>query len=149
MLRQFLPMALCPMVFGCALSEPNYTGSYVGGDQSALIQLQIVEGDGGNLNGSFAVSTIDYKARKLKQSVMPITGIRKGEQFSLLAHHIEWGASDAPLSLEGKNHSLFWKIAETGQTVELSPMNQDQYRAKLNEFASALNANDYGFVREK
>lgn len=146
MLRQILPIALGSMLIGCAASEPDYSGSYVGGDQTALIQLQIVEGEGGNINGSVSVSGLDYSAGRLKQTTKAITGLRKGERFSLLAHHNEWGASDAPLSLEAKGNALILKVPATGQVVELSEMNQEQYRDRLTEFASALTANDVGLI---
>lgn len=118
----------------------------MGGDQTALIQLQIVEGDGGNVNGSVTASLLDYNAGKLKQTTKAITGVRRGEQFSLLAHHKELGAADAPLSLEAKGNSLILKVPATGQIIELASMNQDQYRERLNVFASALNANDVGLL---
>lgn len=147
MFRQIFPVALSLMLAGCGISESDYSGSYVGGDQTALIQLQIVESDGGNINGSVTASLLDYGAGKLKQTTKAITGVRRGEQFSLLAHHGELGA-DAPLSLEGKGNSLILKVPATGQTIELAAMNQDQYRERLNVFAGALTANDVGMQPE-
>lgn len=147
MFRQFFPVAFGVMLAGCGISEPNYSGSYVGGDQTALIQLQIVEIDGGNINGSVTASLLDYDAGKLKQTTKAITGVRRGEQFSLLAHHGELGA-DAPLSLEAKRGSLILKVPATGQTIELAAMNQNQYRDRLAQFASELSANDVGLLPE-
>lgn len=146
MFRQLLPIAFGVMLAGCGISEPDYSGSYVGGDQTALIQLQIVEGGSGNINGSVTASLLDYDAGKLKQTTKAITGIRKGEQFSLLAHHNELGAADAPLSLEAKGDSLILKVPATGQTIELAAMDQAEYRNRLTQFASALNANDMGLL---
>ncbi len=146
MFRQFLPVAFGVLLAGCGISEPDFSGSYVGGDQTALIQLQIVEGDGGNINGSVTASLLDYNAGQLKQTTKAITGVRRGEQFSLLAHHKELGAADAPLSLEAKGNSLILKVPATGQTIELAAMNQDQYRERLNVFASELAANDVGML---
>jgi len=142
MFRQFFPFAFGVMLAGCSIAEPDYSGSYVGGDQTALIQLQIVEGDSGNINGSVTASLLDYEAGKLKQTTKAITGVRSGDQFSLLAHHTELGAVDAPLSLEAKGNSLILKVPATGQSIELASMNQGQYRDRLSQFASALDAND-------
>lgn len=147
MFRQFLPVSLGVMLAACGISESDYSGSYVGGDQTALIQLQIVESGSGNIYGSVTASLLDYDAGKLKQTTKAITGVRRGEQFSLLAHHGELGA-DAPLSLEAKGGSLILKVPVTGQTIELAAMNQDQYRKRLNVFAGALTANDVGMLPE-
>ena len=146
MFRQFFPVAFGVMLAGCGLSEPDYSGSYVGGDENALIQLQIVEANGGNISGSVTASLLDYSAGKLKQTTKAITGIRRGEQFSLLAHHNELGAADAPLSLEAKGNALILKVPATGQTIELAAMDQNQYRDRLTQFASALDANDVGLL---
>ncbi len=146
MFRQFFPVLFSVMLAGCGILEPDYSGSYVGGDENALIQLQIVEAEGGNIKGSMTASLLDYKAGKLKQTTKAITGVRRGEQFSLLAHHNELGAADAPLSLEAKGNSLILKVPATGQTVELAAMDQNQYRDRLTQFASALDANDVGLL---
>ncbi|MGV7119428.1 hypothetical protein [Sphingopyxis sp. DBS4] len=146
MFRQFFPVAFGLMLAGCGISEPDYSGSYVGGDENALIQLQIVEASGGNINGSVTASLLDYNAGKLKQTTKAITGVRRGEQFSLLAHHNEFGAADAPLSLEAEGNSLILKVPATGQIIELASMDQNQYRDRLTKFASALNANDVGLL---
>lgn len=146
MFRQFFSVVFGVMLAGCGLSEPDYSGSYVGGDDTALIQLQIVEADGGNINGSVTASLLDYNAGKLKQTTKAITGVRRGEQFSLLAHHNELGAADAPLSLEARGNSLILKVPATGQTIELAAMDQNQYRDQLTKFASALDANDAGLL---
>lgn len=146
MFRQFFPVVFGVMLAGCGLSEQDYSGSYVGGDDNALIQLQIVEASGGNINGSVTASLLDYNAGKLKQTTKAITGVRRGEQFSLLAHHNELGAADAPLSLEAKGNSLMLKVPATGQTIELAAMDQSQYRDRLTQFANALNANDVGLL---
>ena len=148
MFRQFFPVALGVMLAGCSLSEPNYSGSYVGGTENALVQLQIVESDGGNINGSATASMLDYREGKLKQTTKAITGIRRGERFSLLAHHNVWGATDAPMFLEAKGPLLILKEPNTGREIELAAMNQDQYRERLAKFASALDANDVGLLPE-
>ena len=148
MLRQIFTVAFGMMLAGCGISEPDYSGSYVGGDDTALIQLQIVEADDGNINGSVTASLLDYNAGKLKQTTKAITGVRRGEQFSLLAHHRELGAADAPLSLEAKGNSLMLKVPANGQTIELAAMDQSQYRDRLTKFASALTASDVGLLPE-
>jgi len=148
MFRRFFPVLFGAMLAGCGLSEPDYSGAYVGGDQTALIQLQIVEGDSGNINGSVTTSLLDYAAGDLNQTTKAISGVRRGEQFSLLAHHGELGA-DSPLSLEAKGNSLMLKVPATGQSIELVAMDQNQYRDRLTQFASALNANDVGLLPEE
>ncbi|RYG55202.1 MAG: hypothetical protein EON56_06010 [Alphaproteobacteria bacterium] len=110
--------------------------------------MQIVEGDGGNINGSVTASLLDYNAGKLQQTTKAITGIRRGEQFSLLARHNELGAADAPLSLEAKGNALVLKVPATGQTIKLAAMNQEQYRDRLTQFAGALDANDVGLISD-
>lgn len=148
MIRQLFPVVFGVMLAGCGVSEPNYSGSYVGGDETSLIQLQIVEGGSGNINGSITASLLDYGAGGLSQTTKAITGVRNGEHFSLVAHHKEWGASDASLALEAKGSSLILNVPATGQTLELAAMSQEQYRGRLTEFASALNANDVGMLPE-
>lgn len=149
MFRQFFPVAFGLMLAGCGISEPDYSGSYVGGDENALIQLQIVEADGGNITGSVTASLLDYNAGKLKQTTKAVTGVRRDKQFSLLAHHNELGATDAPLSLEAIGNSLILKVPATGQTIEMAAMDQSQYRDRLTQFASALYANDVGLVPDE
>ena len=148
MLRLCLPMFAGALLAGCGASEPDYSGSYVGGDQTAIIQLQLVEGESGKIDGSVSVSSVDYEAGKLEQTTKAISGVRKGEKFSLIALHKGLGASDAPLSLEAKGNALLLNVPATGQTLELIPMDQAGYRAKLTKLASALTANDVGLVPE-
>lgn len=148
MRRHLLPLALCIGLAGCAAAEPDYSGSYVGGDDTALIQLQIVESDGGDIKGSVSVSAPDYEAGDIASTTKAISGVRRGEQFSLVAHAKDWGAPDAPLALEARGKSLILNVPATGQTIELASMNQSQYRLRLAKLADALNANDVGQLPE-
>lgn len=148
MLKGMLPLSFSILLAGCSVSEADYSGSYVGGDDAAVIQLQLVEGQNGKIDGSISVSTIDYQAGKLKQTTKAISGVRNGKRLSLIALHKEWGESDAPLSLEAKGNSLVLNVPANGQTLELSPMDQDGYRDKLTKLASALTANDVGLVAD-
>ncbi len=149
MFKHILQMAACSTLSACTVPKTDYTGSYVGGDATTLIQLQIVEGENGQISGSVAASELDYTAGNLKQTTKAITGIRRDKQFSLLAHHNQWGGSDAPVALEADGNALLLKIPTTGQSLELTKMDQDQYRVRLVKFASALDANDVGLVSEE
>lgn len=77
MFRQCLLIALGIMLTSCSTSKQNYSGSYVGGDESVLIQLQIVESNDGRIDGSVAVSQFDYEAGKLKQTTKAVSGVRR------------------------------------------------------------------------
>jgi hypothetical protein len=78
-----------------------------------------------------------------------MSGIRNGEQISLLAHGHDWGPADTPLSLEVSGNSLVLFMPANGQSLEMQPMNQDEYRERLASFAEALNASDVGLLPEE
>jgi hypothetical protein len=145
MQRHFIAVSVCALLMGCSVSS-GYTGSYVGGDETALVHLDLVESGEGQLNGTIAVSEIDYEAGRLKTTTKPITGVRDGKQISLRAHAETFGAKDASLSLEASGNSLMWKVPTNGQTIELSQTDQPQYRERLAKFADQLNANDVGLL---
>lgn len=111
--------------------------------------MHIVEADSGQITGNLAVSQLDYGAGKVKLTTRPITGVRNGERFSLLVSRQGLGLNDHPLSLEAKGNVLMLMIPATGQSVEMQPMDQDEYREKLTEFAQALNANDVGLLPDE
>ncbi len=145
MQRHFLALSVSALLMGCNVSS-GYTGSYVGGDETALVHLDLVESGEGQLNGTIAVSALDYAAGELKTTIKPVTGVRDGKQISLRAHTEAFGAQDASLSLEADGNSLMWKVPTNGQTIELSQTDQDQYRERLVKFADQLNANDVGLL---
>ena len=148
MIRRFLTLFSVAALAACGAPKSDYSGAYVGGDQTALMQLHIVEGGGGQITGNLAISQLDYAAGKVKLTTRPITGVRNGEQFSLLAKASQWGAPDSPLSLEANGGSLVLLLPGTGQTLEMQRMGQAEYRGRLAEFAQALNANDIGLLPE-
>lgn len=148
MIRRFVTLLSITALAACGGPKDNYSGAFVGGDETALLQLHIVEGDGGQISGNLAVSQLDYEAGKVKLTTRPITGVRNGQQFSLLARASEWGAPDSPLSLEANGGSLVLLLPGNGQSLEMQPMGQAEYRGRLTDFAQALNANDVGLLPE-
>lgn len=137
-IRRLVPLLLITALPGCGATKDNYSGAYVGGDNSALIQMRLVEGDDGQITGNLAVSELDYHDLKVKLTTRAVSGIRNGKQFSLVARKKDWTESDAPLSLEAKGKDLVLMVPGNGQELELRPMDQDQYRKKLEEFAQPL-----------
>jgi hypothetical protein len=145
MWRRIIALSAIAMLAGCGGSS-GYTGSYVGGDDTAIIQLDLVESGEGQLNGTIAVSELDYEAGRLKTTVKPVTGVRDGKQISLRAHATTFDGREASLSLEADGSSLMWKVPTDGQTIELAEANQTQYQQRLVKFADQLNANDVGLL---
>lgn len=146
MKRKMFMLAVCALVASCDGASSSYTGSYVGGDNSALIQLELVDSGEGQLNGTMAVSQLDYEAGKLETTIKPITGVQNGGQLSLLAHSNSFGASDSPLSMEAEGNSLLWKVPMNGMTIELVKTDQAAYRERLVAFESQLHGTDAGMI---
>ncbi len=148
MFKPFAFMAAIATLSACDSPRTDYSGSYVGGDEQVIMQLNIVDGKEGQISGNLAVSALNYSEGKLKLTTRPISGIRNETQFSLLAKGGEWGVKDAPLTLQADGSSLLLQVPGNGQTLELQRMGQDEYRQRLTEFAQALNANDVGLLPE-
>lgn len=146
MIGRFLTLFSVAGLAACGAPKSDYSGAYVGGDQTALMQLHIVEGDGGQITGNLAISQLDYAEGKVKLTTRPFSGVRNGDQFSLLAKASQWGAPDSPLSLEANGGSLVFLLPGTGQTLEMQRMGQAEYRGRLTEFAQALNGTDVGML---
>jgi hypothetical protein len=147
-IKPFAFLVAIAALSACDSASSDYSGSYVGGDELVIMQLNIVDGEGGRISGNLAVSALDYSAGKVKLTTRPINGIRNGERFSLLAEGGGWGVKDAPLSLQADGNSLLLQVPGNGQTLELQRMDQEQYRQRLTKFAQALNANDVGMLPE-
>lgn len=141
-------MAAIAALSACDSLRTDYSGSYVGGDEQVIMQLNIVDGEKGQISGNLAISELDYSEGKVKLTTRPVTGVRNETQFSLLAEGGEWGVKDAPLTLQSDGNSLLLQVPGNGQTLELQRMGQDEYRQRLTEFAQALNANDVGMLPE-
>lgn len=140
MIRRLVPLLLAVCLAACGATKDNYSGAYVGGDASTLLQLHIVESGDGQITGNLVISTLDYRARKLKHLARRITGVRNGDQFSLLAHKRGWMESDAQLQFEAKGRALDLMVPGSGVIIEMLPMEQDEYRERLAKFASPLKA---------
>lgn len=148
MIRPFAFVAAIAALSACDSPGTDYSGSYVGGDDLVIMQLNIVDGKEGQISGSLAVSALDYSEGKVRLTTRPISGIRSETQFSLLAEGGGWGVQDAPLILQADGNSLWLQVPGNGQTLELERMGQDEYRQRLTKFAQALNANDVGLLPE-
>lgn len=139
-------LAACALIASCNDGTSSYTGSYVGGDNSALIQLELVDSGDGQLNGTIAVSQLDFEAGKLETTVKSITGTNDGSQLSLLAHSNSFGAGNSPLSMEAQGCSLLWKVPTNGLAIELVKSDQVAYRERLIAFESQLHGTDAGTI---
>ena len=148
MLRRIAFVAAIATLSACNGPGADYSGSYVGGDDQALMQLNIVDTGEGQISGSLAISTLDYSAGKVKLMSLPVSGVRTEEQFSLLADGAAAGVKDTPLSLQADGDALKLFLPGNGQTLEMQRMGQDEYRERLTTFAQALSANDVGLVPE-
>lgn len=137
-ISRLVPLLLFVALPGCGATKDDYSGAYVGGDNSALIQMRLVEGDDGQITGNLAVSQLDYHDLKVKLTTRSVSGVRNGSQLSLIAKKKDWVGSDAPLSLEARGKSLVLMVPGNGQELELKPMDQDQYRKRLEEFTQPL-----------
>lgn len=149
MIRRILTLISIAALTACGGPSDDYSGSYVGGDQTALLQLNIVDGDSGQITGNIAISELDYGEGRVKLTTRPVTGVRNGAEFSLVAEGGGWGIKDAPLNLQADGNSLVLLVPGNGQTLELQPMGQDEYRERLTQFAQALNANDVGLLPDE
>ena len=142
MKRKMLILAASTLIAGCDSSPSNYSGSYVGGDNTALIQLELVDRGDGELTGAMAVSQLDWDAGRMQTTIKQISGVRNGPQMSLFAHAKGFGASDSPLSMEAKDGTLFWTVPLNGMTIELAKADQAAYRERLVTFENQLYETD-------
>jgi hypothetical protein len=146
---RLFPAIFMAALSACSVASDDFSGSYVGGDGTAVLQLQIVEGDAGQINGSLAVTHWDREAEEMKLINRTVSGVRNDEQFSLVAHGNGWDSQETPLSLEANGSSLMLLIPGNGQSLEMQPMGQEEYREQLNEYAQSLTANDVGLLPDE
>ncbi len=146
MKRKMFMLTACALIASCDGASSSYTGSYVGGDNSALIQLELVDSGEGQLNGTMAVSQLDFEAGKLETTVKSVTGAKDGDQLSLLAHSNSFGARNSPLSMQAQGNSLIWKVPMNGMAIELVKTDQAAYRERLIAFESQLRGTDAGMI---
>lgn len=143
MVRRILLASIILALGACSSPSDDISGAYVGGDETALLQLHIVEGEDGAITGNIAVSQLNYQEGKVELTTKAINGVRRGDQLSLVVKANALGAPDAPLQLEATSGSLTLMVPATGQSLVLEAMDQEQYRQKLADFAQLLNANDF------
>lgn len=148
MLRLICALSTVGLIVGCSGSS-GYTGSYLGGDEVTVIQLDLVESGEAQLNGSIVVSELDYAAGRVKMTTKPITGVRDGKHINLRAHAEAIDAREVSLSLEAKGNSLFLKIPANGEIVELQQADTTEYKERLAALENQLNGNDVGLLDEE
>lgn len=146
MIRRIVLASIIAALGACSSPRDDISGAYVGGDETALLQLHIVEGEDGTITGNIAVSQLNYQEGKVELTTKAINGVRRGDQLSLVAKANALGAPDAPLQLEAASGSLTLMVPATGQSLVLEAMDQEQYRKELADFAELLNANDVGLL---
>lgn len=133
------------LLMGCGESS-DFTGSFVGGDETAIIQLQLVESENETLKGTIAISEPDYDAGKLKTIIKPVSGTKDQSKAILVVHNSGFGASDGSLSIEKTGSSIYWNVPTNGTTIELSKTDQEGYRERLAWLGDQLGGNDVGMI---
>jgi hypothetical protein len=141
MLRKISFLMAVSLLGGCDVGS-NYTGSYVGGDDTGIIHLNLVEADDKRINATVSVSQLDYDAGKLKAKTVGMTGIRDADAINLLSSN----GSGGSMTLIGTKEKLVWQIPTTGQSIEFVETDQAGYQKRLIELSKQLNANDVGLL---
>lgn len=144
MLRNFTLFAIAATLVGCSANS-DYTGSYVGGDETGLIKLTIVEADDQRVNATLSIAKLNYEAGKIDTTTGGLTGIRNGDAINLIAANGNGGS----MSLLGKEGNLVWQIPDTGQSIELVQTDQAEYQKQLIALSQNLTANDVGLIPDE
>ncbi len=141
MLGKISLLMVATLLSGCDLGT-SYTGTYVGGDDTGIMKLNLVEADDNRINATMSVSQLDYDAGKLTAKTVGLTGIRDGDAISLLASN----GSGGSMTLIGDKGKLVWQVPNTGQSIEFVETDQAGYQKRLIQLSNQLNANDVGLL---
>lgn len=125
MIIRKLACGLALLLSGC--SGSNLTGTYVGGDQTTAIKLDLVEQEDGKLSGGVAVAQPDYEHNEVKVTSKVMSGVSDHGQLSMIAHANDWGVPDRPLSIAVQGSSLVLKTLDGSQSVVLRRSDQQDY----------------------
>lgn len=139
MLRPIAFVAALAALSACGGSSPDYSGSYVGGDEQVLMQFNIEAASDGQISGDLAVASLDFAADKVAFHHFPVSGVRKDAQLDLIVPGR--GTEDPKMTLLATGETLQLFVPRTGQTLELVPMSQEQYQQRVAEFAQGLKPN--------
>lgn len=132
------------LLSGCNFGT-EYTGSYVGGDETAVILLSLVEGDDYRINATMSVSEPDYAAGKLKAKTVGLTGIRDGDSINLFSSN----GSGGSMTLTANEGKLVWQIPTSGEPMEFVETDQAGYQERLSKLSDGLNGNDVGLLPDE
>jgi len=64
-------------------SGASSTGTYVGGDASSAILLQVVETGEGRIQGGLTITTMDKPSGRIRAESLPVNGVSDKDQLSL------------------------------------------------------------------
>ena len=147
MIFKRITIAFVVMLSGC--SEANLTGTYVGGSETEAYVLEMVQLEGGKVEGSVAVAEADYENGKVKISSRAFAGVGDGKRLSVLTKARAWGASDNPVNIDVKGDTLVVNTPGAIQTISLSRSDQQDYRRRVEKLEQNLNANDVGMITDE
>lgn len=94
--------AVC-LAAGCAASA---SGTYVGGDDSGMVSVQMVETSDGHIQGTLSLLLLDASSGQIRSIELPLTGAADRDQLSLQVHRADIPNVGAPLSATLRGNTL-------------------------------------------
>jgi hypothetical protein len=125
------------LLSACAAS-PSYTGTYVAGDDTELVHLNMVETSNNQINATLTVTALDYGAGELKTQIVGFSGISDDEAISLIGTSGKGGS----MSFAKDGAKLIWQHPATGQSYEFVKTDRAAYQNRLVELSDQVNAID-------
>ena len=141
MLIRLVSLSIAVALAGCGTS--NLSGTYVGGDDTGAIVLDLVESKAGQINGSIAVAEANYEKGRVEINSNVVSGVSDGNRLSMIGHAKGWGASDSPFNLEVQGSSLVFQASGVVQTVTLKRSNRQDYANRLAKLERGLTEMDF------
>jgi len=119
------------LLFGC--SQPSATGTFVTGDTSSVVKVELVETADGNLNGSVSVAQIDFANDEVKITSKSISGVVSDGKITAQILPNGWGAASHTLDMTLENDILTMTGSGSGQSLTLARSNQADYADRVNK----------------
>lgn len=114
-----------------ACSQPSATGTFVAGDTSTVVKVELVETENGKLNGSVSVAQIDFANDRVEITSKSITGVVSDGKIAAQILPNEWDAASRALDLTLENDTLIMTGSGVTQSLTLTRSNQADYANRV------------------
>lgn len=126
-------LMLLSTLFLVGCSQPSATGTFVAGDTSTVVKIELVETEDSKLNGSVSVAQIDFENDQVEITSKSITGVVSDGKIVAQILPNEWGAASRTLDMVLENDTLTMTGSGSNQSLTLSRSNQADYASRVSK----------------